>query len=111
MPYITDTKALNDPFLKRSAKLLPCQKEMIVWWGDRGSLKQKMKNTTTIKAAMLTAGDKILPEEYPEDIYIIVKMGNKNGVPYFLAKKEKDSNGADDIYQEYTGRTVVEKMQ
>jgi len=32
MPFITDKEKLGDVFLKRSAKLLPCQKEMIQWW-------------------------------------------------------------------------------
>ena len=30
MPYKTDKIALNDPFLDRRTKLLPCQKEMTV---------------------------------------------------------------------------------
>jgi hypothetical protein len=36
MPYSTDKLALNDPFLKKSVKLLPCQKEMIKYWYDKG---------------------------------------------------------------------------
>jgi len=32
MPYITDKKALKDPFLDRRNKLLPCQREMVVYW-------------------------------------------------------------------------------
>lgn len=37
MPFKTDKIAINDPFLKRSVKLLPCQKEMIKWWyGNSG---------------------------------------------------------------------------
>lgn len=35
MPYKTDLLALNDPFLKKSSKLLPCQKEMIKYWYDK----------------------------------------------------------------------------
>lgn len=33
----TDITPLNDPFLKRSVKLLPCQKEMIKYWYEMGS--------------------------------------------------------------------------
>jgi hypothetical protein len=36
MPSKTDLLALNDPFLKRSSKLLPCQKEMVLYWYDKG---------------------------------------------------------------------------
>ena len=32
MPYKTDKKAIKDPFLDRRRKLLPCQKEMVVYW-------------------------------------------------------------------------------
>jgi IS30 family transposase len=36
MPYITDNDKLQSPFLKGNCKLLPCQKEMIHWWRQRG---------------------------------------------------------------------------
>lgn len=36
MPYITDNTKLGDPFLKKSSKLLPCQKEMILYWYNNG---------------------------------------------------------------------------
>lgn len=32
MPHKTETLALKDPFLDRRTKLLPCQKEMVVYW-------------------------------------------------------------------------------
>ena len=37
MPRRTDLLALNDPFFKRSVKLLPCQKEMVKNWYDKGT--------------------------------------------------------------------------
>lgn len=37
MPYKSDKQSLNDPFFKRSAKLIPCQKEMVVYWHERGA--------------------------------------------------------------------------
>ena len=37
MPRKTDLLALNDPFFKRSVKLLPCQKEMVKHWYDKGT--------------------------------------------------------------------------
>jgi predicted DNA-binding protein YlxM (UPF0122 family) len=36
MPRKTDLLALNDPFFKKSVKLLPCQKEMVKHWYDKG---------------------------------------------------------------------------
>lgn len=35
MPRKTDNIAIADVFLKRSAKLLPCQKEMMHYWHER----------------------------------------------------------------------------
>jgi hypothetical protein len=37
MPRKTDLLALNDPFFKRSVKLLPCQKEMVKHWYEKGT--------------------------------------------------------------------------
>lgn len=36
MPYTTEKKKLGHVALKRSAKLLPCQKEMMHFWYERG---------------------------------------------------------------------------
>ena len=36
MPRKTDLLALKDPFFKKSVKLLPCQKEMVKHWHDKG---------------------------------------------------------------------------
>ena len=32
MPYKSEKEILGDPFFKKSAKLLPCQKEMCLYW-------------------------------------------------------------------------------
>lgn len=42
MPNKQDKIALADPFLKRSCKLLPCQKEMVVWWANQGLSQRKL---------------------------------------------------------------------
>jgi IS30 family transposase len=36
MPSKTDKSAIKDPFLDRRCKLLPCQKEMVSYWFERG---------------------------------------------------------------------------
>ncbi len=38
MPFKTDKEKLNDLFLKRNVKLLPCQKEMVRWWYENSDL-------------------------------------------------------------------------
>jgi hypothetical protein len=42
MPFKTDKLTIDDAFLKKSAKLLPCQKEMVVYWHNRGSSQRKL---------------------------------------------------------------------
>jgi len=42
MPYITDTAALNCPFLDKRSKLLPCQKEMIIYYSNAGYSQRKL---------------------------------------------------------------------
>ena len=37
MPYKSEKYPLADPFLKKSTKLLPCQKEMVKYWHEHGS--------------------------------------------------------------------------
>ena len=41
MPFKTDKVALDTSFLRRNTKLLPCQKEMIVYWSSRGMSQRK----------------------------------------------------------------------
>lgn len=36
MPYKTDKQAIKDPFLDRRTKMLPCQKEMALYWFNHG---------------------------------------------------------------------------
>jgi hypothetical protein len=36
MPSKLDKEKIGDPFLDRRIKLLPCQKEMVFWWYERG---------------------------------------------------------------------------
>lgn len=36
MLYKTDKKKLADPFLSRRVRLLPCQKEMVLYWYKEG---------------------------------------------------------------------------
>lgn len=36
MPFKTDNIPINDPFLNRRIKLLPCQREMVHYWYLRG---------------------------------------------------------------------------
>jgi len=36
MPFKTEKIAIKDPFLDRRTKLIPCQKEMVKYWYEKG---------------------------------------------------------------------------
>jgi hypothetical protein len=42
MPYKTERLSIKSDFLEKRTKLLPCQKEMIVYWHDRGLSQRKL---------------------------------------------------------------------
>jgi len=42
MPYKTEKKKLGSEFIKRNVKLLPCQKEMVVYWRNQGLSQRKL---------------------------------------------------------------------
>lgn len=53
MPRKTDTIPLNSPFLKRSSKLLPCQKEMIVYWGNKGASQRQLARMFNVSRRLI----------------------------------------------------------
>lgn len=53
MPRKTDTISIKDPFLKRSSKLLPCQREMIIYWHNRGLGKMKIASIFKVSKRLI----------------------------------------------------------
>lgn len=37
MPYLTDKEKIDNPFLDRRVKLIPCQREMVLYWYKQGT--------------------------------------------------------------------------
>jgi len=42
MPYKTEKVKIQDPFLDKRTKLLPCQKEMMQYWFQQGLSQRKI---------------------------------------------------------------------
>lgn len=42
MPYSTEKKKLGSEFIKRNCKLLPCQKEMVIYWRKQGLSQRQL---------------------------------------------------------------------
>lgn len=53
MPRKTDVIKIGDAFLKRSSKLLPCQKEMVVYWNDRGYSTRKLAEMFNVSRRLI----------------------------------------------------------
>lgn len=54
MPYKTDKIAINDPFLDKRTKLLPCQKEMISFWRKRGFSQRQLARMFNVSRRLIT---------------------------------------------------------
>lgn len=53
MPRKTDTISINDPFLKRSSKLIPCQKEMVIYWHNKGLGSRKIASIFKVSKRLI----------------------------------------------------------
>lgn len=56
MPYKfeTDKIKLNSPFLDRRFKLLPCQKEMVLYWTKQGLSQRKIAKMFKVSRRLIT---------------------------------------------------------
>ena len=54
MPNKIDKIAIADAFLKRSAKLLPCQKEMVLYWHNKGMSQRKLAAMFSVSRRLIT---------------------------------------------------------
>jgi hypothetical protein len=66
MPYKTEKLALNDPFLKRSCKLLPCQKEMVLHWHSMGYSQRSIASVFQVSKRLIQFI--IDPEKHAENL-------------------------------------------
>lgn len=53
MPRKTDTISIKDTFLKRSSKLLPCQKEMVIFWHNKGLGSKKIASIFRVSKRLI----------------------------------------------------------
>lgn len=42
MPYSTEKLAIDNPFMDRRVKLIPCQREMVLYWHREGLSQRKL---------------------------------------------------------------------
>lgn len=54
MPRLTDSLAINDPFLDRRTKLLPCQKERVLSLHNTGASQRKLAAMFGVSRRLIT---------------------------------------------------------
>jgi transposase len=54
MPYKTEKLKLDSPFLDKRVKLLPCQREMVLFWTKRGLSQRKLAKMFGVSRRLIT---------------------------------------------------------
>jgi Mor family transcriptional regulator len=82
MPRLTDSIKIGDAFLKRSSKLLPCQKEMVGYLHNKGSSINSLAKM--FKVSKRTIQFIIYPERLKKN----VELRNERGGSSIYYQKE-----------------------
>ena len=53
MPYKTEKMKLDSPFLDRRVKLLPCQREMVLYWTNQGLSQRKLAKMFNVSKRLI----------------------------------------------------------
>jgi transposase len=54
MPYKTEKISLPSEFMDRRIKLLPCQKEMVIFWTEKGLSQRKIAKMFNVSRRLIT---------------------------------------------------------
>lgn len=82
MPYITDREKLDSPFLDRRVKLLPCQKEMVVFWYKQGHSMRSLAKMFHVSRGLIAL------VIHPERLERILEMRHARGGSKIYYDKE-----------------------
>lgn len=100
MPYKTDKIAINDPFLKRSCKLLPCQKEMVLYRHTQGESIHSLSKIFKVSRRLLQFI--IYPERYKKSLQDRQDRGGST--IYYQREKH---NTAMKVHRQYKHKTLI----
>lgn len=81
----TDHKRIEDRFLKRSAKLIPCQKEMVLFWHKQGMTIADISRL--FKVSRRTIQFIVFPDRAEKNIELRQKRGGSK--IYYEKEKHK----------------------
>ena len=54
MPYKTERVKLDSAFIDKRVKLLPCQKEMVVYWTKQGLSQRQLAKMFNVSRRLIT---------------------------------------------------------
>ncbi len=54
MPYKTEKLKLDSPFLDKRVKLLPCQREMVLYWTKQGMSQRNLAKLFKVSRRLIT---------------------------------------------------------
>lgn len=54
MPYKTEKIPFGSPFLDKRVKLLPCQREMVLYWTNQGLSQRKLAKMFNVSRRLIT---------------------------------------------------------
>jgi transposase len=54
MPYVTDKDNISCPFMDRRTKLLPCQKEMVLYYREQGLSQRELARKFNVSRRLIT---------------------------------------------------------
>jgi hypothetical protein len=66
MPYKTEKVKIQDPFLDKRTKLLPCQKEMMLYWFDQGLSQRKLASLFNVSRRLVIFTTQ--PDKYKKNL-------------------------------------------
>lgn len=84
MPYITDRLAIKDPFLDKRVKLIPCQKEMVIFHYKNGMSINKIAKLFNVSKRLIQF--EIFPERKAIDLQNRLDRGGS--MIYYKGGKE-----------------------
>lgn len=82
MPFKTDKLKLNDPFLDKRTKLIPCQKEMVIWWYNCGTSITELSKRFKVNKRLIQFI--LFPERKQKNLE---KRNNRGGSTIYYVKE------------------------
>jgi len=73
MPYKTEKVKLDCPFLDRRTKLLPCQKEMMIYWHNEGLSQRKLASMFNVSRRLVIFTTQ--PEKHNKNLQARIDRG------------------------------------